>query len=92
MDNFSRACKSFGLTISAKKTKVLYQPNPSTRTTEQPRITVDKQPLKVTERFTYLGSSLSNDIVSWITKLTAELQRQACLSAGYTLEFGAATT
>ena len=33
----------------------------SIRTTEQPRITVDNQPLKVTERFTYLGNSLSND-------------------------------
>ena len=28
VDNFSRACDSFGLTISVKKTEVLYQPRP----------------------------------------------------------------
>ena len=81
MDNFSRASKSFGLTVSIKKTEVLYQPSPNTRPTEQPCITVDNQPLKVTERFTYLGSSLSNDgqldheISSRIAKASAAFGR-----------------
>ena len=39
MDNFSSACDSFGLTISTKKTEVMFQPAPRNAYTE-PSITV----------------------------------------------------
>lgn len=60
MNNFVRASKSFGLTISIQKTEVLYQPVPGTIYFE-PQITVEDAALKVTNVFTYLGSKIAND-------------------------------
>ena len=58
MDQFSEACDNFGLTISIKKTEVLYQPAPK-KPYSEPHITVKGQKLQAVDKFTYLGSTLS---------------------------------
>ncbi len=58
MDHFSSACNNFSLTISTKKTEVLYQPAPGKPYTE-PTIFVNDQKLSAVDKFTYLGSTLS---------------------------------
>ena len=62
MDKLSAACEAFGLTISIKKTEVLHQPAPKTNP-EKPTITVKGQCLQTVESFTYLGSTLSSNVV-----------------------------
>ena len=61
MDHFSSACNNFGLTISIKKTEVLHQPAPG-KTYVAPTITVNNEELNVVDRFTYLGSTLSQAV------------------------------
>ena len=61
MDKFSSACDAFGLTISIKKTEVMYQLAPSKDYTE-PTITVNGEALKTVNKFTYLGSTLSRNV------------------------------
>lgn len=61
MNSFSTACKNFGLTISTKKTEVLHQPAPQKPYIE-PVITIDGEPLKTVDKFTYLGSTLSRSV------------------------------
>ena len=58
MDSFSAACNNFGLTISTKKTEVMFQPAPGNQYHEL-QITVNGQTLQAVETFTYLGSTLS---------------------------------
>ena len=58
MNSFSSACDNFGLTISTKKTEVLYQPEPG-HPYQEPNIAVKGQKLQAVESFTYLGSTLS---------------------------------
>ena len=58
MDEFSSACDNLGLTISTKKTEVMYQPAPG-NSYQEPNITVKGQRLQAVEHFTYLGSTLS---------------------------------
>ena len=72
LDRFSQACKDFGLTISIKKTEVMGQnvPNP-------PVIKIDDKALKVTEQFTYLGSTISSNL-----SLDQEIDRRIAKSAG----------
>ena len=60
VDHFSEASKAFGLTISLKKTEVLFQPAPLQNYT-LPHITIDGTTLNSVEHFTYLGSVMSND-------------------------------
>ena len=57
MDRFSQACKDFGLTISLKKTNVLGQD-----TMELPVITINDYGLDVVEQFTYLGSTITDNL------------------------------
>ena len=59
VDLFARACKDFGLTISIKKTEVMYQPPPGEPYVE-PYITIQGQKLVATAKFPYLGSTMSN--------------------------------
>jgi len=61
MDKFSAACDNFGLTISTKKTEVMYQPSPSTPY-QEPAIMVKGQKLQAVDQFTYLGSTLSRAV------------------------------
>ena len=55
---FHRSCDSYDLTISIKKTEVIYQPAPG-KPYKEPTITVKGQRLQVVDKFTYLGSILS---------------------------------
>ena len=61
VDQFSKACDDFGLTISIKKTEVLHQHAPATPYVEA-NITVNGQKLAVTDKFVYLGSTLSRSV------------------------------
>ena len=62
VDQFSEACNKFGLTISTKKTEVLHQPAPGKPYVE-PNITINGQRLNAVAKFTYLGSTLSRNVV-----------------------------
>ena len=61
VNNFADACKVFGLTISTKKTEVVYQPPPYCNELQKqlPVITVDGTPIKTSSKFCYLGSTIS---------------------------------
>ena len=60
VNRFSDAAKNFSLTISLKKTEVLYQPSPRVAYSP-PHIRIDGTKLNAVEHFTYLGSIISND-------------------------------
>ena len=57
---FARSARRFGLTICLKKTEVIYEPKPGADYTA-PTITIDNNRLKVTGKFTYLGSTISQN-------------------------------
>ena len=56
----ARSAHRFGLTISLKKTEVIYQPKTGADYTA-PTITIDNNPLNVVDKFTYLGSTISQN-------------------------------
>ena len=56
MNNFSKACQDFGLTISKSKTKVIGQ-----GTTGPPEIVLDGTDIEVVHDFVYLGSHISSN-------------------------------
>ena len=58
MDQVSDSCDSYDLTISIKKTSVVYQSAPG-KSYKEPTITVKGQRLQVVDKFIYLGSTLS---------------------------------
>ena len=58
VDQVSDSCDSYDLTISIKKTEVVYQPAPG-KPYKEPTITVKSQRLQVVDKFTCLGSTLS---------------------------------
>ena len=62
LDKFAKACNNFGLTISTKKTEVMHQPAPGKPYTE-PNVSVCGQRLNAVDKFTYLGSTLSRNVV-----------------------------
>ena len=66
MDCFSQACKDFGLTISLKKTNVLGQD-----TEAPPVITIDDYELDDVCQFTYLGSTITDNL-----SLDAEIDKR----------------
>ena len=66
MDFLSQGCDNFGLTISTKKTEVMYQPAPG-KSYKEPHVTVNGQNLS--------GSSLSR--VVYMLKSTVGLLRPA---------------
>lgn len=53
--SFASACLEYGLRISLKKTVVLAQP-----ATLNPAVSIDNKFLSVVDKFTYLGSTVSN--------------------------------
>ena len=75
VDRMSKACDNFQLTISTKKTEVVYQPAPG-KPYSEPTITVNGQKLQVVDKFTYLGSTLSRT-VHMMMRLQPELRRPA---------------
>ena len=66
MDCFSQVCKDFGLTISLKKTNVLGQD-----TETPPVITIDNYELDAVCQFTYLGSTITDNL-----SLDAEINKR----------------
>ena len=58
VDQVSDSCDSYDLTISIKKTEVVYQPAPG-KPYNEPTVTVKGQRLQVVDKFTYVGSTLS---------------------------------
>ena len=58
----SSTCDAFSLTISIKKTEVLHQTAPNTKQ-EKAAIKVKSQCLQTVDSFTYLGSTLSSNVV-----------------------------
>ena len=73
VDKFSMALDNFGLCISIKKTEVIHQSAPRKQYVE-PNITIEGQRLKLEEKFTYLGSTISS-LSSWMTRRTPDLQK-----------------
>ena len=61
VDQVSDSCDSYDLTISIKKTEVVYQPAPG-KPYKKPAITMKGQQLQVVDKFTYLGSTLSRGV------------------------------
>ena len=57
IDRFAAACKEFGLTISLKKTEVMCQD-----ANNAPSISIEEHTLRVVDRFTYLGSTISSNL------------------------------
>ena len=62
MDCFSNAAQRFGLTVHLKKSQVLYQPKPGSSYTP-PVVKVYDILLTSVDKFSYLGSTLSQNIV-----------------------------
>ena len=60
MNHCSRACDNFVFSISTKATEVIQQPAPL-KMYHEPHIFVNDEPLKATDSFTYLGSTLSRE-------------------------------
>ena len=58
VDQVSDSCHSYNLTISIKKTEIVYQPAPG-KPYKEPTVTVKGQRLHVVDKITYLGSTLS---------------------------------
>jgi len=56
LDRFAKACDGFGLEISLKKTNVMAQD------AEQPRITINNHELEAVSQFTYLGSTITDNL------------------------------
>ena len=75
MDSFSAACNNFGLTISTKKTEVMFQPAPGNQYHE-PQISVNGQTLQAVETFTYLAAHSLAQPPS-MPRSTTECPRQA---------------
>ena len=68
-DCFSTASRRFGLTISIKKTEVLYQPARGNAYVA-PIISIEGKPLNAVEHFKYLGGTISNDAMMQRSNLT----------------------
>ena len=58
VDQVSDSCDSYDLTISIKKTEVVYQSAPG-KPYKAPTVTIKGQRLQVVDKFTYLGSTFS---------------------------------
>uniref|UniRef100_A0A0B7BSD9 C2H2-type domain-containing protein n=2 Tax=Arion vulgaris TaxID=1028688 RepID=A0A0B7BSD9_9EUPU len=61
MNKFSTACSNFDLMINTEKTEVMYQPAHG-NVYKEPMIMINGTKLKAAHRFTYLGSTLSQNI------------------------------
>ena len=57
MDCFSQACEDFRLTVSLKKTNIMSQDTES-----RPTITIKNYQLDVAKEFTYLGSTVTDNL------------------------------
>ena len=57
ISKFAHPCNEFGLTISIKKTNIMGQAVPAV-----PSININGEVLEVTDRFTYPGSTITNNL------------------------------
>ena len=57
ISRLAAACNEFGLTISLKKTEILLQDVSNT-----PNISIDEHTLNIVDKFTYLGSTIANNL------------------------------
>ena len=83
---FAKAAQLFGLEVSLKKTKVLYQPTPW----EEyflPHITISETVLKIIYQFTYLGCTITSD-AKFDRKVDNRLPSQTALLADCPREYG----
>jgi len=78
MHHFSQACRDFGLTISLKKINV-----PGQGTESPPVITIDQYELDAVYQFTYLGSTITNNL-SLDTELDKRIGKAATTLARLT--------
>lgn len=80
LNDFERAASRYGLTISIKKTEVMFQPKPGS-SPRDPVIKIGDKQLKVVLKFCYLGGFLSqnacidDEITSRISKASASFGR-----------------
>ena len=80
MDQVSQSRDNYDLTISTTKTKVVHQPAPE-KPYNEPTINVNGEKLKVVDKFTYLGSTLSravhidDDVTARIAKANVAFRR-----------------
>ena len=86
VDQVSDSCDSYDLTISIKKSEVVYQPAPG-KPYKEPTITVKCQRLQVVDKFTYLGSTLSR-VVHIDDEVNARIAKASAAFAGYVEVFG----
>ena len=75
VDQVSDSCDSYDLTISIKKTEVVYQPAPG-KPYKELTITVKGRRLQVVDKFTYLGSTLYR-VVHIVDEVNARIARNA---------------
>ena len=87
MDQVSDSYDSYDLTISIKKSEVIYQPAPG-NPYKKPTITVKSQRLQVVDKFTYLGSASSravhidDEVNARIAKASTAFGRTLCKYLG----------
>ena len=74
LSRFSSAVSKFGLTISLKKTEVVFQRSSKSRNTPDPEIKIGDTTLAIKEDFVYLGNSLAND-TTLDTEITRRIQK-----------------
>ena len=80
-DAFSASCSAFGLTISTKKTELVFQPPPNYSGILHPIIEINNVKINTTEKFTYLGSTVTNkallneEIIARISKASSRFGR-----------------
>ena len=76
MNHFADAVQAFGLTISLKKTEVMYQ-KPPQGTYDPPKISIGGHQLNAVDQFTYANSVISIDTT--VTKdVDRHLSRKEC--------------
>ena len=86
VDQVSDSCDSYDLTISIKKTEVVYQPAPG-KPYKKLTITVKGQRLQVVDKFTYLGNTFSR-VVHIDDEVNARIAKLVQHLAGYVDVFG----
>ena len=93
-ESLLRACDNFVLTINTKKTEVMHQLAPR-KMYHEPHIFVNDEPLKATDSFTYMGSTLSreanidvedNNILSKANSVFGRLRRKVWHRRGISQE------
>ena len=84
VDQVFDSCDSYDLTISIKKTEVVYKPAPG-KPYQEPTIT--SRTAKMVDKFTYLGSTLSR-VVHIDDEVNARIAKASAALAGYVEVFG----